>query len=60
MAKGVFLAAIDPERVVDAVVYIASPRANQLSGIVFNLGWDRFRERLADWSMPSMSSRTPR
>lgn len=35
---GVFLPAIDPEQVADAVVYIASPRASQLSGIVVNLG----------------------
>ncbi len=36
--EGVFLAAIEPEQVADAVVYIASPRASQLSGIVVNLG----------------------
>jgi len=35
---GVFLPAIDPGQVADAVVYIASPRASQLSGIVVNLG----------------------
>lgn len=36
--EGVFLPAIDPEQVADAVVYLASPRASQLSGIVVNLG----------------------
>ena len=35
---GVFLPAIDPEQVADAVVYLASPRASQISGIVVNLG----------------------
>ena len=35
---GEFLPAIDPEQVADAVVYIASPRASQISGIVVNLG----------------------
>ncbi|MEO7241732.1 MAG: short-chain dehydrogenase/reductase [Variovorax sp.] len=35
---GVFLPAIDPDQVADAVVYLASPRASQLSGIVVNLG----------------------
>jgi len=35
---GVFLPAIEPVQVADAVVYVASPRASQLSGIVFNLG----------------------
>lgn len=34
---GVFSPAIDPEQVADAVVYIASPRASQISGIVVNL-----------------------
>ena len=36
--EGVFLPAIDPEQVADAVVYMASSRASQLSGIVVNLG----------------------
>lgn len=36
--EGVFLPAIEPEQVADAVVYLASPRASQLSGIVVNLG----------------------
>ena len=35
---GIFLPAIEPEQVADAVVYLASPRASQLSGIVVNLG----------------------
>jgi len=35
---GVFSAPIDPEQVADAVTYLASPRASQLSGIVLNLG----------------------
>ena len=35
---GVFLPVIDPEQVADAVAYIASPRASQISGIVVNLG----------------------
>jgi NAD(P)-dependent dehydrogenase (short-subunit alcohol dehydrogenase family) len=30
--------AIDPEQVADAVVYLSSPRASQLTGIVMNLG----------------------
>jgi 3-oxoacyl-[acyl-carrier protein] reductase len=30
--------AIDAEQVADSVVYVASARASQLSGIVFNLG----------------------
>lgn len=34
---GVFLPAIDPGQVADMVVYLASPRAHQLSGIVVNL-----------------------
>ena len=36
--EGVFSAPIDPEQVSDAVAYLASPRASQLSGIVLNLG----------------------
>lgn len=35
---GVFLRAIEPEQVADAVVYLSSPRASELSGIVVNLG----------------------
>jgi short-subunit dehydrogenase len=35
---GVFSQPIDPEQVADAVTYLASPRASQLSGIVLNLG----------------------
>ena len=35
---GLASAAIDPEQVADAVVYVASKRASQLSGIVFDLG----------------------
>jgi NAD(P)-dependent dehydrogenase (short-subunit alcohol dehydrogenase family) len=36
--EGVFLPAIEPQQVADAVTYLASPRASQLSGIVVNLG----------------------
>ena len=35
---GIFLPAIEPQQVADAVTYLASPRASQLSGIVVNLG----------------------
>lgn len=35
---GVLPRAIDPEQVADAVVYLASPRASQVLGIVVNLG----------------------
>jgi len=35
---GLFVPPIDPEQVADAVVYLASPRASQLSGIMMNLG----------------------
>ena len=35
---GIFLPTIEPEQVADAVVYLASARASQLSGIVVNLG----------------------
>lgn len=36
--EGIFRRAIDPEQVADAVAYLASPRASQISGIVVNLG----------------------
>jgi len=32
-----FQTLIDPEQVADAVVYLSSPRANQITGVVLNL-----------------------
>jgi NAD(P)-dependent dehydrogenase (short-subunit alcohol dehydrogenase family) len=38
IAEGIFTRPIDPEQVADAVVYLSSPRASQISGVVMNLG----------------------
>ncbi len=38
IAEGIFTRPIDPEQVADAIVYLCSPRASQISGVVMNLG----------------------
>lgn len=38
LRDGLIEPSMDPEQVADAVVYLASPRASQMSGIVLNMG----------------------